>query len=101
MICLTETKLDDFDNISIPGFTYLYQNRKQRYLRKSGGIGVFLRNGLSSLFERIDTKSDYVLWLKLEKQISKLDKDFILGVLYVPPAQSKFLNDEELSVLEM
>ena len=101
MICLTETKLDDFDNISIPGFPYLYQKRKQRYLRKSGGIGVFLRNDLSPLFEKIITRSDYVLWLKLEKQISKLDKDFIFGVLYVPPAQSKFLNDEELSVLEI
>ena len=67
MICLTETKFDDFDNISIPGFTYLYQNRKQRYLGKSGGIGVFLRNDLSPLFEKIDTRSDYVLWLKLEK----------------------------------
>lgn len=53
------------------------------------------------MFEKIDTRSDYVFWFKLEKQILKLAKKFIFGVLYVPPAQSKFLNDEELSVFAM
>lgn len=71
MICLCETKLDDFDNISIPGFTYIFQNRKQTYIRKSGGIGIFVRNSLSCLFEKIDTRSDYVLWLKLGKKTIK------------------------------
>ena len=52
-------------------------------------------------FEIIDTNSDYVLWIKLKKQSIESDEDYIFGIVYVPPAQSKFLNDDEFSILEM
>ena len=48
--CMTETKLDDFDNICIPEYTYIYQNRKQAFKKKSDGIGLFVRNNLSKYF---------------------------------------------------
>ena len=101
LFCVIETKLDDYDNVSIPGYTYCYQNRKQVYKKKSGGIGIFIRNNLSTNFEKINTDSDYVLWLKLNKQFIKADEDYVFGVLYVPPSQSKFLKDDEILALEM
>ena len=43
MFCVAETKLDSTDIISVNGYTFRSQPRKRRYIRKSGGIGVFVK----------------------------------------------------------
>ena len=43
VFCVSESKLDKHDIISLKGYTYVSQIRKQRYLRKSGGIGIFIK----------------------------------------------------------
>ena len=83
---MTETKMDDFYSISIPEYSYLYQNRKQAFKRKSGGIGLFVRNSLSKYFEKVDTNYYYVLWLKLNKQFTQTNEDFVFGVMYIRPS---------------
>ena len=42
ILCVTETKLAHTDVISVPGYNFLSQQRKQMFIRKSGGIGIFL-----------------------------------------------------------
>ena len=101
VLCVTETKLDDTDVISIPGYNFMSQHRKQKYLRKSGGIGIIYKSTLENKIKIIDTESDYILWVKLDKTLFNTDGEFILGVLYIPPAQSRFLNDDEYNNLEM
>ena len=50
------------------------------YIRKSGGIGVFVKQSLQHAFEIVETDCDYIFWLKLSKQYSKLDQDIMFGV---------------------
>ena len=45
IICLTETKLDEFDHIDINNFTCFKKNRLH-CKRKSGGIVALIRNTL-------------------------------------------------------
>lgn len=100
MLCVTETKLDHSDVISVPGYCFLSQHRKQKFIRKSGGIGVFYSETLSTKIKAIETESDYILWLRLDRSLFDKNEDLILGILYVPPTQSRFLNDNEYFNLE-
>lgn len=100
ILCVTETKLDQTDIISVPGYCFLSQHRKQKFVRKSGGIGVFYRERLSTKIRTIETESDYILWLKLDMSLFSTNEDLILGILYVPPTQSRFLNEDEYFNLE-
>ena len=47
LICICESKLDDADvhNVDLDGYHFIPYNRK-KYLRKSGGIGIFVKNEL-------------------------------------------------------
>ena len=100
ILCFTETKLDNTDVVSVPGYNFLSQHRKQNYIRKSGGIGVLYKSELSSNVTMLETESDYIFWIRLDKSMFNIDNDLILGILYIPPAQSRFLNEDELFCLE-
>ena len=41
VVCLAETKLDETDVVLLDGNTFISQPRRQKYLRKSEGIGFF------------------------------------------------------------
>ena len=43
IICISESKLADTDDVSIDGYTSFYKNR-QRYKKKSGGLLVLVKN---------------------------------------------------------
>lgn len=100
ILYVTETKLDHTDVISVPGYNFFSQQHKQKFIRKSGGIGIFYRNRFEGKFKIIDTESDYILWVNFEKTLFGTEEDPVLGVLYIRPAQSSFLNDDEYSNLE-
>ena len=55
---------------------------------------------LSKYISKIDTESDYVLWIELSKHLFKLDENVILGAVYIPPEGSNFYNEDEFSQLE-
>lgn len=95
-----ETMLDDSDIISLPGFSTISQPRKQKHLRKSGGLAVLIKDKFAEFCKHIDTTSDYILWLSLNKSLTNTEENVIIGVIYVPPTQSRFFNDEELTNLE-
>ena len=40
---MTETKLDHTDVISVDGYCFESKPRQATYIRKSGGIGVFIK----------------------------------------------------------
>ena len=54
-------------------------------IRKSGGLGVFVRNELSEFIMQVDSESDYIMWLKINKMAFKANEDIYIGVVYVPP----------------
>ena len=76
------------------------QQRQQRFIRKAGGISVLFKNEFKNTIHQIKTTCDYILWVKLDKLIFNTDEDVLLGILYIPPTQSRFLNDDEYLTLE-
>lgn len=91
-----ETKLDRYDLIELPGYVFFSQYRKQKYIRKSGGIGVFVKQSLSPHVSLIESDSDYVLWLSISKKVFNTDENIYVGAIYIPPNDSKFYNLDEI-----
>ena len=100
ILCFSETKTDETDIITFPGFCLFTQPRKQRYLRKSGGISIYFKEGISKYPKVVETQSDYALWIEIDKCLMKTDENVILGRVYIPPENSNFFNEDEFLVLE-
>ena len=86
---------------TLEGYTFLSQYRKQHFIRKSGGIGVFLKSDIAPYVTYIDSDSDFILWFKLSKQLLKTDQDVVIGAVYVPPSISRFCTEDELEMFEV
>jgi hypothetical protein len=101
LFCVQETKLDTFDIISIPDYKFISKPRGAKYIRKSGGLGIFVKDWLCDHIDILESKNDYVLWLKIRKSLFRnLDQDFVIGTIYIPPEQSKFFNEDEIFDLQ-
>ena len=53
ILCFAETKLDSHDIISVDGYTYFNQPRRQSYIRKSGGLGFLVHDSIAKYAKRI------------------------------------------------
>ena len=100
ILCLVETKLDQTDIVSLPGFDCISQPRKELFFRRSGGIAVFVKNKFSEYCTYQPSESDYIMWMCIDKRLTDSDENMYLGIVYVPPSQSRFYNDDKLSKLE-
>ena len=74
LLFISETKLDIHDSISIPNYTFISKPRKQKAIRKSGGLGVFVKNEILQFVEELTTGSEYVFWIKIAKSYTNDDK---------------------------
>ena len=100
MFFVTETKLDDTDIIEIDNYQFISKTRKQKYLRKSGGIGALIKTHIFKYVEVISSKSEYVLWLKIKNDYTNIGNDIIIGIVYIPPLHSRFFNEDEYDIFE-
>ena len=100
IICFAETKLDYTDVISCEGYTFFNKPRKERYLRKSGGIEFLVRNDLCRHVTFIDPDNEYVAWLKIRKTFQHQNDDIIVGSVYIPPQRSQFFTADEYEGFE-
>lgn len=69
-------------------------------LRNSGDIFVYFKEALSKSNRKIDTDSDFILWMELDNECLKLDENEIFGVVYIPPENSTLYSDNEITLLE-
>ena len=69
--------------------------------RKSGGLGVFVRNELSEFIMQVDSESDYIMWLKINKMACKTNEDLYIVVVYVPPSYSRFNTIDETNIFNV
>ena len=95
-----ETKLDFTDIVSLSGFSYISQPRKELSFRRSGGIALYVKNNIFEFCTEQPSESDYVLWVCLDKRLTDTDENVIFGIVYIPPSQSRFYNDDEMLKLE-
>ena len=85
LLCFSESKIDETDVISFPGYDSIDQPRKQPFLRKSGRISIYFKDEFSRFITKIETASDYVLWISIDKALTHMDENWILDAVYVPP----------------
>ena len=90
IIALQETKLDELDVVHLDQYQCVFKHRKQKVLRKSGGLAVFVREKLYKYFTYVETECEYVLWFKLSKCLFKTEEDAMFGIVYIPPASSGY-----------
>ena len=101
IFCVTETKTTKYDIISLQGYIFHSQCRKQKFVRKSGGIGAFIKNDIAPYITLIESESDYILWLRISKLLLKTDEDVVLGIVYLPPSDSRFNTPDEIDLFEV
>ena len=100
VVCLAETKLDETDVVLLDGYTFVSQPRRQKYLRKSGSIGFFVRNNLSKNVKTITMQSEYIACINISRSYHKHDQDILIASVYIPPQQSRFFNNDEFDLFE-
>ena len=101
IICFTETKLDDLDNLESDDFLFRYKNRKKVATYKSGGIAIGYKKCLHKFIKPIETDCQYVYWLNIDKQLFNLSQNVIIGVIYIPPVNSLYSSDEVYTEIEL
>ena len=80
IIMMTETKLDDIDDLTSPGFKLITKNRKHKK-RASGGVAVLIREELETISSVLKVEQQDSIWLKFE---SGLKNDLILCLIIFP-----------------
>ena len=100
-VFLCETKLSDEDILHLPNeYTYLLKNRKKIY-KKTRGLAIIYRKEIEQYINFIETKSDFIQWVQLSKEISCVkDDNLIIGRVYIPPKQSTYSSEEAFNELE-
>lgn len=98
IIGLTETKTDDSDSISLPGYVSFTKNRHTLSNVRSGGILVAIRESIVKYVHIIIILSkqtvNMLYGLKLTKLLLIRVKMYFFGACYIPPGGSKFSSND-------
>jgi exonuclease III len=107
IIFLTETWLSDNIDVYSEDF-YNYHNLRPmhaRARRPSGGISILIRHKFRGCN---DTKSVQIvqehncfIWLKLDKEKLNLSRNIYICAVYIPPAESTFLNHQDFNPFQL
>ncbi|CAC5383795.1 unnamed protein product [Mytilus coruscus] len=100
IICLVETKLDDRDEIKLPGYILKFKNRKKIAKVKSGGILLGYKQKYEHFIEVIDTGSKFVFWFKISSKLMNTDTDAVFGIVYIPPEYTSYASWDAFSQIE-
>ena len=84
------------DIIEINNYKCIQKNRKQKVIRKSGGIAVLVKTSIAKYFDYIETECEYILWFKLHNSLFNADEDLYFGAVYVPPGGSAYVQNNIL-----
>jgi exonuclease III len=98
IVMLSETKLNRISagSIDIPGFKFMPKNRSGAKAA-SGGVGVFIKDNLYQHCVELEGKCEFVLWLKCSLIPGK---DILIGIVYIPPENSKYSDVKMFEDLE-
>lgn len=99
IVTLLETKTDNNDVITVPGFVCYLNNRTTTSRVRSGGVGVLIKDELSPFVTVCDIKTDLLLWLKVQQSITCDSDDIYIGVIYNPPENSKYAHKDNFDIL--
>ncbi|MES9885167.1 MAG: reverse transcriptase family protein [Sedimenticola sp.] len=100
IFCVLETNMDKYDIVDVKGYTFNGKFRNLLAMKKSGGIGIYIKEGLARSVEIIESTCDYILWLKVKHAILNIDSDLLLGCIYLPPTGSRYLDADQMLLLD-
>ena len=86
IIALQESKTDDTDNIVLPGYVYVSNNRAKLSRYRSGGIVLLVKENISKYIktEKV-SPSKLILWFTISSKITCFNENIHCGVVYIPP----------------
>ena len=87
LIFLTETKLDELDDIDVSNYKIFTNNRSIKK-RAFGGVAILVHNILSDYIAVLDTDIKSRIWIRLDKNICQLP--IVFGLIYNPPQNSPY-----------
>ena len=85
--------------ITFPGFC-LFEKPRKHFIRKSGGFSIYSKNEHSKYIKKIDTDSEYVLWVEIDKKLLCTEENCILGAVYIPPESSNYFSEDDFTIFE-
>jgi hypothetical protein len=105
IVCISESKLDDIDEVEIENFTVFTKNRK-KFKHRSGGVAILVKSALTDKVKLIENECENLLLLALDKCL--LGYSSVVGSVYIPPEGSDYedknvfdkLNQELASLVE-
>ena len=68
LIFLTETKLDELDDVTVPNYKVFTNHRKIKR-RTSGGVAVLVHHSLFDYITVLHTDIKITIWIRLDKSV--------------------------------
>ena len=96
ILVFTETKTDKSsdkiltDFFSNHDFKCFFKHRTDLSCTRSGGIIICIKKRLENKCKFLTSKSQFVAWLSIDKDLFSMDKDILLGGVYTPPESSVY-----------
>lgn len=100
ILCLTETKTDDLDEINHENFIFHIKNRKKISNFRSGGIALGYRKSLQKFIHPIKTDCQFVLWFSIDGKCFNISENVIIGIVYIPPINTLYTSEDAMSEIE-
>ena len=75
---------------------------RKTFVRKSGGLGIFIKNEILPYVEIVDVDSEFLMVLKIKNNICTRNEDsnIILAFVYLPPEGSDYSSNDSMTEIE-
>ena len=92
IIGLLETHADSHTDIALNGYYVFRKDRpkNKKAWKASGGIAVFVKESLRKACKFDPISDSDIVWVKVHKDITKLNNDLYLAFVYLPPCNSTY-----------
>ena len=105
IIAFTETQCNDDTPITMPGYFVWRKTRPKhkKAKRYSGGIAICIKQQLRGAAKQIPSRSDDIMWVKLNCKALGGNHDVIVGILYISPSnytRTKNMTEPVWDILE-
>ena len=75
--------------------------KESKFGRPMGGVIVYLKNYLKTYVHQLVSDCNFGIFIQIDKIVFGTDRDIVLAFIYIPPYNSPFYNNEELSGIEL
>lgn len=106
ILCLTETKVDKTNQNYIEeelenlGFRTTFNNRAELTRTRSGGILIAYKKEHEKYITEVNTRSDVVKFIQIDKTALGYTHNIALGTVYIPPRTSRYAKNDDFNTIE-